>query len=84
MFFNSDQYKEYITYHLPLKKATLINGIIKSSQEKGYSIAVTASSEAPANDQWTYYARYIIDYSHQGLYYWHSRENPNFGEYAQI
>ena len=84
MFFRSDQYKEYITYHLPLKKDTLINGIIKNSQEKGYSVLATSPYEATTPGGRTYYAKYIIDYSHKEGYYWHSTDNSNFGEYVQI
>ena len=84
MFFRSDQYKEYVTYHLPLKKDTLVNGIINNSLEKGYSIEVTASSEFSANGGWTYYPKFIIDYKNKKNYYWHSNGNSSFGDYAQI
>ena len=84
MYFRSDKYKEYITYHLPLKTDTLISGIIKNSQEKGYSLDVTASSTYTTPGVWTYYPKYIIDYVNKEDYYWHSGDNSNFGEYVQI
>ena len=37
MCFRSDQYKKYITHHFPLMKDTLLNGIIKNYQEKGFT-----------------------------------------------
>ena len=85
MTFSSDKYKEYATYHLPLRKDTKLDGIIKKSQEKGYSISISSSSEAVTPDgNLVYRAKYIIDYTQQGEYYWHSVENQTFGEYVQI